>query len=189
MYFDGSIMKEGVGAGLVFISPLGVCMEYMVRLHFPTFNNVTEYKVLVNVLRIVIELGIRCLEIRGNSELVVDQVMKEKSCVDPKMVAYYRVVRELEDKFHGLELHHVLRDYNKVADILAKIASSHKPVPHGVFTSDQHAPSVRVQGEQPQEHEEPEVMEINQQPEPNLEDPEWHFSILEWLVKGKLPFD
>jgi hypothetical protein len=32
MYFDGSVMKEGVGVVLVFISPLGVHMEYMVRL-------------------------------------------------------------------------------------------------------------------------------------------------------------
>jgi hypothetical protein len=30
MYFNGSIMKEGAGVGLVFISPQGVCMEYMV---------------------------------------------------------------------------------------------------------------------------------------------------------------
>jgi hypothetical protein len=30
MYFDGSVMKEGAGVGLVFISPLGVHMEYMV---------------------------------------------------------------------------------------------------------------------------------------------------------------
>jgi hypothetical protein len=33
MYFDGSVMKEGAGVGLVFILPLGVHMEYMVRLH------------------------------------------------------------------------------------------------------------------------------------------------------------
>jgi hypothetical protein len=31
MYFDGSVMKEGAGVGLVFISPLGVCMEYLVQ--------------------------------------------------------------------------------------------------------------------------------------------------------------
>jgi hypothetical protein len=34
MYFDGPVMKEGAGVDLVFISPLGVCMEYLVRLHF-----------------------------------------------------------------------------------------------------------------------------------------------------------
>jgi hypothetical protein len=35
MYFDSSVMKEGAGVGLVFISPLGVHMEYMVRLPSP----------------------------------------------------------------------------------------------------------------------------------------------------------
>jgi hypothetical protein len=44
MYFDGSVMKEGARVGLVFISPLGVCMEYMVRLHFPASNNVPSTK-------------------------------------------------------------------------------------------------------------------------------------------------
>jgi hypothetical protein len=30
-------------------------------------------------------------------------------------------------------------------------------------------------------------MVVNQPSEPNLEDPNWHFPILEWLVEGKLP--
>jgi ribonuclease HI len=88
MYFNGSVMKEGAGVGLVFILPLGVRMEYLVRLHFPTSNNIAEYKALINGLRIVVELGIKPLEIRGDSELVVDQVMKDKNCVDAKMAAY-----------------------------------------------------------------------------------------------------
>jgi len=87
MYFDGSLMKKGVGAGLVFVSPLGVCMRYMVCLYFPSSNNVAEYEALVNGLRIAIELGIRCLNIRGDSQLVVNQVMKESSCQDAKMAA------------------------------------------------------------------------------------------------------
>jgi hypothetical protein len=43
MCFDGSVMKVGAGVGLVFISPLGVRMEYLVRLHFPASNNTAEY--------------------------------------------------------------------------------------------------------------------------------------------------
>jgi ribonuclease HI len=142
MYFDGSITKEGARVGLFFISPLGVHMEYMVRLHFPASNNTTEYEALINGLRIAVELGIKHLEIRGDSELVVGQVMKDKNCVDPKMTAYCQAVRDLEGKFHGLELRRVLRDYNKAADVIAKAASSHSPVPHGVFVSNQHQSSV-----------------------------------------------
>jgi ribonuclease HI len=156
MYFNGSFMKEGAGVGLVFISPLGVRMEYMVRLHFPASNNIIEYEALMNGLQIAVELGIR-----GDSDLVMDQVTKEKNYVDPKKAAYCQAVRDLEGKFHGLELHHVLCDYNKAGDVLAKTASSRKPVPHGVFASDQHAPSVREKGEKPPEDEEPEGMTID----------------------------
>jgi ribonuclease HI len=58
MYFDGSLMKSGAGAGLVFVSPLGVRMRYMIWIHFLASNNVTEYEALVNGLHIATELGI-----------------------------------------------------------------------------------------------------------------------------------
>ena len=67
MYFDGSLMKTGVGVGLLFISPLGVHMRYMIRLHFATSNNVAEYEALVNGLHIAIKLGVRRLDVRGDS--------------------------------------------------------------------------------------------------------------------------
>jgi hypothetical protein len=65
MYFDGSVMKEGAGVGLVFISPPGVRLEYLARLHFPASKNVAEYEALINGLRIAVELRIHHLEIRG----------------------------------------------------------------------------------------------------------------------------
>ena len=43
MYFDRSLMKKGADVGLVFVSPLGVRMRYMIRLHFPSSNNVAKY--------------------------------------------------------------------------------------------------------------------------------------------------
>ena len=67
MYFDGSLMKKGASVGLVFMSPLGVRMRYMVRLHLPSSNNVAEYEALINDLRIAIELGIRRLDVQGHS--------------------------------------------------------------------------------------------------------------------------
>jgi ribonuclease HI len=142
MYFDGSLMKTGAGAGLLFISPLGVHMRYVIRLHFPASNNVTEYEALVTGLRIAIELGVRHLDVRGDSQLVIDQVMKSSSCRDPKMEAYCQEVRRLEDKFHGLELNHIARKYNEAADELAKIASSRTTVPPDVFAKDLQRPSV-----------------------------------------------
>jgi hypothetical protein len=85
MFFDGSLMKTGAGAGLLFISPLGKHLRYVLRLHFPASNNMAEYEALVNGLRIAIELGVRRLDARGDSQLVIDQVMKNSHCRDPKM--------------------------------------------------------------------------------------------------------
>ena len=67
MYFDGSLMKKGAGVGLVSILPLRVHMRYMVYIHFPSSNNVAEYKALINGLCIANELGIRWLDVRGDS--------------------------------------------------------------------------------------------------------------------------
>ena len=58
-----------------------------------------EYKALINRLCITIELGATWLYFRGDSELVVDQVIKESSSKSPLMVAYCQEVRKLEDKF------------------------------------------------------------------------------------------
>jgi len=49
--------------------------------------------------------------------------MKELSCHDAKMAVYCREVRQLEDKFDGLELNHISRCLNEAGDALAKTAS------------------------------------------------------------------
>ena len=136
MYFDGSLRKKGTNVGLDFVSPLEVHMRYMVRIHFPSSNNVAKYEVLINGLRIAIELGIRRIDVRGDSQLVIDQVMKELSCHDAKMATYCQEVCHLEDKFDGLELTHILRRLNEAIDALAKAESGREPMPIGVFASD-----------------------------------------------------
>jgi ribonuclease HI len=144
MFFDGSLMKTGAGAGLLFISPLGKHLRYVLRLHFLASNNVAEYEALVNGLRIAIELRVRRLNARGDSQLVIDRVMKNSHCRDPKIDAYCDEVRRLEDKFYGLELNHIARRYNETADELAKIASGRTTVPPDVFSRDLHQPSVKI---------------------------------------------
>jgi ribonuclease HI len=158
MYFDGSLMKSGAGAGLLFISPLGKHVRYVIRLHFPASNNVAEYEALVNGLRIAVELGVRCLDARGDLQLVIDQVMKNSHYRDQKMEAYCDEVRCLEDKFYGLELNHVARRYNKNVDELAKVASGRTIVPLNVFSRDIYQPSVKLD-------DAPEPEETSAQPE------------------------
>ena len=99
MYFDGSVMVPGSEAGVVLISSDGSRLHYAIHLHFLASNNAIEYEALINGLCITIELGATQLYVCGDSELVVDQVMKESSCKSPLMVAYCQEVRKLEDKF------------------------------------------------------------------------------------------
>jgi ribonuclease HI len=199
MYFDGSLMKTRVGASLLFISPLGKHVRYVLRLHFPASNNVAEYEALVNGLRIAIELGVQRLDVRGDSQLVIDQVMKNSHCRDQKMEAYCDEVWRLEDKFHGLELNHVARRYNETADELAKIASGRTTVTPDVFSRDIYQPSVKLD-------DAPEPDETSAQPEvPSAAEGEalhikgerngvapnqnWQTPYLQYLLRGELPLD
>jgi ribonuclease HI/transposase InsO family protein len=197
MYFDGSLMKTGAGAGLLFISPLGKHVRYVIRLHFPASNKVAE--ALVNGLHIAVELGVQRLDARGDSQLVIDQVIKNSHCRDRKMEAYCDEVRRLEDKFYGLELNHVARRCNETTDELAKIASVRTTVPLNVFSRDIYQPSVKL-------NDAPEPEETSAQPEvpsaaegealrieieqngvtPNLN---WQTPYLEYLLRGELPLD
>jgi ribonuclease HI len=147
-------MKTGAGAGLLFVSPLGEHMRYAIRLHFPASNNMVEYEALLCGLKIAIEIGVKRLDVQGDSQLVIDQVMKNASCHDDKMEAYCKAVRALEDKFYGIELNHVPRRYNEEADELAKIASGRISVPPNVFARDIAQPSVALEPH-PSNHAEP----------------------------------
>jgi hypothetical protein len=58
------------------------------------------------------------------------------------MDAYCLEVWKLENKFYGLEFHHVIRDNNVTADVLSKVGSTRAQVPAGVFVHELHAPSI-----------------------------------------------
>ena len=92
-------MAPNSRVGVVLISSDGSRLRYTICLHFLASNNATEYEALINGLCIAIELRATRLYVRGNSELVIDQVMKESSCKSPLMAAYYQEVRKLKDKF------------------------------------------------------------------------------------------
>jgi ribonuclease HI len=206
MYFDGSLMKTGAGAGLLFVSPLGKHLRYVIRLHFPASNNVAEYETLVNRLRIAIELWVRRLDARGNSQLVIDQVMKNSHYRDQRMETYCDEVRRLENKFYGLELNHIARRYNETADELAKIASGRMTVPPDVFSRDLHQPFVQIDdAPEPEETSaqpeapsaapeapsaiEEEALPVEEEQNGVTLDPNWQTLYLEYLLRGELPID
>jgi ribonuclease HI len=141
MYFDGSLKLQGAGAGILFIAPGGEQLKYALQLLFPASNNATEYEALIRGLNIAVSLSIKKLMVYGDSLVVISQINKDWDCSTDSMGKYYAAVRKLEDKFEGLEFHHVERDHNAAADALSKLGSSRAQVPSEIFVQEVSHPS------------------------------------------------
>jgi hypothetical protein len=89
MYFDGSKRVQGVGAGVVLISPQGDKLKYVLRMSFPqASNNEAEYEALLHGMKMAKACGATRLKIFGDSNLVVQQVMNRCDAISDNMTAY-----------------------------------------------------------------------------------------------------
>jgi ribonuclease HI len=89
IYFDDALNLEGAGARVLFISPQGEKLKYVLQIHYKASNNRVEYKALIHGLCIAVSLGIKRLLAYGNSKVVIEQVNKEWDCVKDTMEAYW----------------------------------------------------------------------------------------------------
>ena len=77
--------------------------------------------------------GATRLAIYGDSNLVVQQAMRDCDAPADNMAAYHKLYNTLEGSFDGCELNYISRANNTEADELANIGSTRGPVPPGVF--------------------------------------------------------
>jgi ribonuclease HI len=89
IYFDDALNLKGAGAGVLFISPQGEQLKYVLQIHYKASNNRVEYKALIHGLCIAVSLGIKRLLAYGNSKVLIEQVNKEWDCVKDTMEAYW----------------------------------------------------------------------------------------------------
>ena len=75
LYFDGAANQPGFGIGILLISPQGDHIPRSVRLifsnHHQLTNNIVEYVACITGLETALDLGLRQLEIHGDSNLVI----------------------------------------------------------------------------------------------------------------------
>jgi hypothetical protein len=95
------------------------------------------------------------------------------------MGKYCIAVRKLEDKFEGLEFHHVERDRNAAADALSKLGSSRAQVPPGVFVQEVSHPSI------PSDQAE----ECNALSQPESDSNDWREPIIKYIKNEEKPDD
>jgi ribonuclease HI len=184
MYFDGSLKLEGASAGVLLISPKGEQLKYILQILWKVSNNKVEYEALLHGLRLAISLGIKRLLVYGDSAVVINQVNKSWDRNKENMDAYCLEVCKLENKFYGLEFHHVVRDNNVVADVLSKLGSTRTQVPAGVFVHELHAPSI------------PEPASMTTDPVPSqlghevmMIDVDWRQPFIDYIREQKVPLD
>jgi ribonuclease HI len=184
MYFDGSLKLEGTGAGVVLISRKGEQLKYILQIFWKISNNKAEYEALLHGLCLAISLGIKRLLVYGDSAVVINQVNKSWDSNKENMDAYYLEVRKLENKFYGLEIHHVVCDNNVAAKVLSKLGSTRAQVPAGVFVHELHAPSI------------PEPTPMNTDPVPSqpsqevmMIDVDWRQTFIDYIREQKVPSD
>ncbi|XP_034570124.1 uncharacterized protein [Setaria viridis] len=125
--------------------------------------------------------------------------MKESSCRSPLMAAYCQDVCKLEDKFRGIELHHVPQKDNDVANFLTKLAPRWGPSSNGVFVNDLHEPSARVR-EDPTQSQSDCVLRGSDPDAPMATSPRstdvmvhdptnWRASLLAYILEEVLPLE
>ena len=74
MYFDEATNESGNGIGVLLISPKGTHIPFTGRLNFPTTNNATEYEDCIMGLQVDLSLGVKELEVYGDSALIISQI-------------------------------------------------------------------------------------------------------------------
>ena len=77
--------------------------------------------------------GATRLLIYGDSNLVVQQTMRDSEAVANNMSGYQKLYNILESEFDGCELNYVTRANNTEAGELANIGSTRGPIPPGIF--------------------------------------------------------
>jgi ribonuclease HI len=80
IHFDGAFSRSGKGAGIVIESPSGQEFKFAYRLEFDATNNVAEYEALLLGLELCKDMGIKCLNIKGDSNLVIFQLKNKFAC-------------------------------------------------------------------------------------------------------------
>jgi hypothetical protein len=96
-------------------------------------NNEAKYEALLHGMKMAKACGETRLNIFGDSNLVVQQVLNKCDAISDNMTTYRNLYYYLKGTFDGCEVSHVSRASNEEADNLANIGSQCLPIPQGVF--------------------------------------------------------
>ena len=105
-------------------SPKQDQLRYVLQIHFAASNNVAEYEALLLGLEICRDRGIKCLNIKGDSDLVIQQVKNKFPCKSERLKGYRSAIWNLMDDLDAIKLIAIPREQNAKADELIVAAST-----------------------------------------------------------------
>ena len=73
-YFGKATNQNGSEIGVLLISPKGTHIPFSGRLNFLATNNATEYEACIMGLQAALGLGVKELEVYGDSALIIFQI-------------------------------------------------------------------------------------------------------------------
>ena len=85
-------------------------------------NNQSEYSGLIFGLQKAIDMNIKTLLVKGDSQLVINQMTGRYKCNSENIIELYERAKDLEKNFEKIYYLHVLRNLNKRADELSNEA-------------------------------------------------------------------
>jgi ribonuclease HI len=85
-------------------------------------NNQSEYTGLIFGLQQALDMNIKTLMVKGDSQLVINQMTGKYKCNSENIIELYKKAKELEKRFENIYFVHVLRHLNKRADELSNEA-------------------------------------------------------------------
>jgi ribonuclease HI len=113
----GSRGNPGPAAsGAVLVAPDGAVVREFAQYLGVATNNVAEWTALLRGLEGALEMGIRALDVRLDSELVVRQLSGVYRVKHPDLLPLYTKARRLISQFDEVDVRHVRRADNALAD-------------------------------------------------------------------------
>ncbi|XP_026459108.1 uncharacterized protein LOC113359738 [Papaver somniferum] len=121
--FDGSSYGSNGGAGIIFESLEGNIKPYAYKLDYPCTNNAAEYESFLIRMQMALEMGIKDLEVTGDSRLLVNKMEGDFRMKEPTLAVYRDKAQRLMRRFDRIAIEHMGRLVNKHAEALATMAS------------------------------------------------------------------
>jgi ribonuclease HI len=107
------------GIGVVLKTPSGEILATEARFLGHTTNNVAEYRALLLGLEKALECGVKRLQVRADSELLIRQLLGKYRVKSEGLRPLHQQASELLRRFESIDLVHVRREQNAEADRLA----------------------------------------------------------------------